>query len=225
VVVVLMLARMEEWRWKTARRGAAAPEELHGTRSVASDTEIARPHCRLPPCHGRLCLCLCLVLLLLLLLLLLPTALLLQRLVAAAAADDGAASQAPDHHRVLRLHRQRVVAHLAHARPAQVGWAYRSEWPERGQCANNLGSVSTALLIASPPPTHAQPTMHPPLAYHLHPKCVDVIKALEECHKSSWARLSGGCNEQRRAVDRCLGEEVMHTHPDLPTLVCVCVCT
>lgn len=51
--------------------------------------------------------------------------------------------------------------------------------------------------------------MHPSLALHLHPLCKDAILALEKCHKENqYAKFWGACNEVRRELDKCLGEEV-----------------
>ncbi|KAJ3801375.1 hypothetical protein F5050DRAFT_1574724 [Lentinula boryana] len=39
--------------------------------------------------------------------------------------------------------------------------------------------------------------------------CKDFIQALEDCHLSSWARLTGGCNKYKDAMNVCLhGESV-----------------
>ena len=38
--------------------------------------------------------------------------------------------------------------------------------------------------------------------------CKDFIQALEECHLSTWARFTGGCNKYKDAMNVCLHEEV-----------------
>ncbi|KAJ3855599.1 hypothetical protein EV368DRAFT_34274 [Lentinula lateritia] len=41
------------------------------------------------------------------------------------------------------------------------------------------------------------------------PVCKDFIQALEDCHLSPWARLTGGCNKYKDAMNICLhGESV-----------------
>ncbi|KAE9406439.1 UPF0287-domain-containing protein [Gymnopus androsaceus JB14] len=37
--------------------------------------------------------------------------------------------------------------------------------------------------------------------------CKDFIQALEECHLSTWARFTGGCNKYKDAMNVCLHEE------------------
>ena len=53
--------------------------------------------------------------------------------------------------------------------------------------------------------------MHPPLFPHLHtPKCQELIKQLERCHKeNNWGKFLGACNDLKRALDRCLTEEYL----------------
>ncbi|TDL27431.1 UPF0287-domain-containing protein [Rickenella mellea] len=34
--------------------------------------------------------------------------------------------------------------------------------------------------------------------------CKDFIEALELCHRNSWARLTGGCNEAKTELNLCL---------------------
>ncbi|KAG9318396.1 hypothetical protein JVU11DRAFT_487 [Chiua virens] len=48
--------------------------------------------------------------------------------------------------------------------------------------------------------------MHPQLSDKSE-ACRDFIKALELCHTSSWKRLTGGCNDQKSALIRCLRKE------------------
>uniref|UniRef100_A0A7S3DN66 COX assembly mitochondrial protein n=1 Tax=Entomoneis paludosa TaxID=265537 RepID=A0A7S3DN66_9STRA len=48
--------------------------------------------------------------------------------------------------------------------------------------------------------------MHPPLD-RPHPDCQDVIKALKACHKDTWKKYTGGCNEAKVALDQCFGRE------------------
>ena len=50
--------------------------------------------------------------------------------------------------------------------------------------------------------------MHPHLGLHAHPMCKNQILALQDCHKSNPVRrFMGACNEARRVLDVCLGEE------------------
>ncbi len=50
--------------------------------------------------------------------------------------------------------------------------------------------------------------MHPHLGLHAHPMCVEQIKALQACHAANpWRKFLGVCNEPRRLMDVCLGEE------------------
>ncbi|KAF5376553.1 hypothetical protein D9757_008297 [Collybiopsis confluens] len=37
--------------------------------------------------------------------------------------------------------------------------------------------------------------------------CKDFIQALELCHLSNWARLTGGCNKYKNAMNACLHKE------------------
>ncbi|KAF8894391.1 hypothetical protein BD779DRAFT_833597 [Infundibulicybe gibba] len=37
--------------------------------------------------------------------------------------------------------------------------------------------------------------------------CKDFIQALEECHISGWARLTGGCNRLKDELNHCLRSE------------------
>ena len=52
--------------------------------------------------------------------------------------------------------------------------------------------------------------MHPSLAPHLHsPKCQEVIRELEKCHKDHPLRkFFGACNPLKRALNECLRQEV-----------------
>lgn len=38
--------------------------------------------------------------------------------------------------------------------------------------------------------------------------CKELIKALEECHTSVWARYFGGCNQIKHDLNMCLRKEV-----------------
>jgi COX assembly protein 2 len=50
--------------------------------------------------------------------------------------------------------------------------------------------------------------MHPHLGLHAHPKCTTQIEALHACHADYPVRkFMGVCNETRRLLDVCLGEE------------------
>ncbi|KAF0469550.1 UPF0287-domain-containing protein [Gigaspora margarita] len=50
--------------------------------------------------------------------------------------------------------------------------------------------------------------MHPNLAHHEHPSCLDVILRLEECHRSGFFRkYFGGCNGIKRELNECLTAE------------------
>ncbi|THU97893.1 UPF0287-domain-containing protein [Dendrothele bispora CBS 962.96] len=37
--------------------------------------------------------------------------------------------------------------------------------------------------------------------------CKDFIQALEKCHQSNWARLTGGCNKYKDEMNQCLHRE------------------
>ncbi|KAG5732817.1 hypothetical protein E4T56_gene2854 [Termitomyces sp. T112] len=37
--------------------------------------------------------------------------------------------------------------------------------------------------------------------------CKEFIQALEECHASGWARLTGGCNQLKHDLNSCLRAE------------------
>lgn len=76
--------------------------------------------------------------------------------------------------------------------------------------------------------------MHPPLTLHLNPECVDVILAFTKCHEEVgyWGRLTGACNEQKRALEQCfkcaaaLGPVAcpppLHPPPWQPHTRCLC---
>ncbi|CAG8575749.1 5868_t:CDS:2 [Cetraspora pellucida] len=50
--------------------------------------------------------------------------------------------------------------------------------------------------------------MHPNLAYHEHPSCVDIIRRLEECHQSGFfKKYFGGCNGIKLELNECLTAE------------------
>ncbi|CAJ0747212.1 2220_t:CDS:2, partial [Entrophospora sp. SA101] len=50
--------------------------------------------------------------------------------------------------------------------------------------------------------------MHPNLAYHEHPKCLDIILRFEECHRASFFnRIFGRCNSLKRELNACLSAE------------------
>ncbi|KAJ2883992.1 Respiratory chain complex assembly or maintenance protein [Coemansia aciculifera] len=50
--------------------------------------------------------------------------------------------------------------------------------------------------------------MHPALADHLNPGCVDLVERLMSCHaENRWAKFFGKCNALSEALNRCLGEE------------------
>lgn len=48
--------------------------------------------------------------------------------------------------------------------------------------------------------------MHPPLD-RPHPHCEQVVKDLKACHKDTWKKFTGGCNDAKLALDRCFKEE------------------
>ncbi|KAN0075213.1 hypothetical protein V8E55_011236 [Tylopilus felleus] len=48
--------------------------------------------------------------------------------------------------------------------------------------------------------------MHPQLS-DKQGVCREFIEALDLCHTSNWKRLTGGCNEQKSALIRCLRKE------------------
>eukprot|EP00042_Codosiga_hollandica_P030007 m.170005 g.170005 ORF g.170005 m.170005 type:complete len:84 (-) comp53240_c0_seq5:840-1091(-) len=52
--------------------------------------------------------------------------------------------------------------------------------------------------------------MHPDLAPHLHPHCVDVISMYEKCHADNkWKKFFGVCEDFRLKVQDCLYEEYL----------------
>jgi COX assembly protein 2 len=48
--------------------------------------------------------------------------------------------------------------------------------------------------------------MHPPLD-RPHPDCVDVIQTLKVCHLDYFKKFTGGCNDFKVAMDKCLKKE------------------
>lgn len=40
------------------------------------------------------------------------------------------------------------------------------------------------------------------------PVCREFIQALDACHANSWARLTGGCNQEKDSLNMCLRKEV-----------------
>jgi hypothetical protein len=55
--------------------------------------------------------------------------------------------------------------------------------------------------------------MHPLLTLHNNPHCVEQIQALQRCHEEGGylARLTGGCNEQKRLLDACFKAQKKET--------------
>ncbi|KAJ2554365.1 hypothetical protein EV175_002613 [Coemansia sp. RSA 1933] len=50
--------------------------------------------------------------------------------------------------------------------------------------------------------------MHPALADHLNPGCIDLVERLMACHdENKWAKYLGKCNALSDALNKCLGEE------------------
>lgn len=50
--------------------------------------------------------------------------------------------------------------------------------------------------------------MHPHLTGTKLEACGDIIEALHQCHQSGlWTYYTGGCNDIRRELDRCLHAE------------------
>ncbi|KAJ2161917.1 Respiratory chain complex assembly or maintenance protein [Coemansia sp. RSA 552] len=50
--------------------------------------------------------------------------------------------------------------------------------------------------------------MHPALADHLNPGCIDLVEKLNHCHvEHNWAKFFGKCNALSEALNRCLGAE------------------
>ncbi|KAG1800808.1 uncharacterized protein F5891DRAFT_61056 [Suillus fuscotomentosus] len=37
--------------------------------------------------------------------------------------------------------------------------------------------------------------------------CREFIQALDACHVSIWARLTGGCNQEKDSLNKCLRKE------------------
>jgi COX assembly protein 2 len=48
--------------------------------------------------------------------------------------------------------------------------------------------------------------MHPPLD-RPHPDCVEPIQLLKMCHLDYFKKFSGGCNDLKVAMDKCLKKE------------------
>ncbi|KAJ2137989.1 Respiratory chain complex assembly or maintenance protein [Coemansia sp. RSA 678] len=50
--------------------------------------------------------------------------------------------------------------------------------------------------------------MHPALADHLNPGCVELVEKLNTCHvEHNWAKFFGKCNALSEALNRCLAQE------------------
>lgn len=50
--------------------------------------------------------------------------------------------------------------------------------------------------------------MHSSLAPHVHPKCVDIIKAFEKCHEDhKFGKFLGKCNKLKFQLSKCFAEE------------------
>ncbi|KAJ2778497.1 Respiratory chain complex assembly or maintenance protein [Coemansia javaensis] len=50
--------------------------------------------------------------------------------------------------------------------------------------------------------------MHPALADHLNPGCVELAERLHACHvEHKWAKFFGKCNALSEALNQCLGSE------------------
>ncbi|KAJ2770172.1 Respiratory chain complex assembly or maintenance protein [Coemansia nantahalensis] len=50
--------------------------------------------------------------------------------------------------------------------------------------------------------------MHPALADHLNPGCVELVERLNACHADhQWAKFLGKCNALSDALNRCLSAE------------------
>ncbi|KAJ1841168.1 Respiratory chain complex assembly or maintenance protein [Coemansia sp. RSA 2703] len=50
--------------------------------------------------------------------------------------------------------------------------------------------------------------MHPQLADHLNPGCIDLAEKLMNCHaENRWAKFLGKCNALSEALNKCLGAE------------------
>ncbi|KAJ1883440.1 Respiratory chain complex assembly or maintenance protein [Coemansia sp. RSA 1722] len=50
--------------------------------------------------------------------------------------------------------------------------------------------------------------MHPQLADHLNPGCIDLADKLMNCHaEHQWAKFLGKCNALSEALNKCLGAE------------------
>ncbi|KAJ2174709.1 putative electron transfer flavoprotein subunit [Coemansia sp. RSA 560] len=56
--------------------------------------------------------------------------------------------------------------------------------------------------------TLSRHTMHPALADHLNPGCVELVEKLHTCHvEHNWAKFFGKCNALSEALNRCLAQE------------------
>ena len=52
--------------------------------------------------------------------------------------------------------------------------------------------------------------MHPILAEHVHPTCVEEIRRLAACHQQhALLKFFGKCNQCKRELDECLGREYL----------------
>ncbi|KAJ2347805.1 Respiratory chain complex assembly or maintenance protein [Coemansia erecta] len=50
--------------------------------------------------------------------------------------------------------------------------------------------------------------MHPALADHLNPGCIELVERLNTCHvEHNWAKFFGKCNALSEALNKCLGQE------------------
>ncbi|KAJ2674750.1 Respiratory chain complex assembly or maintenance protein [Coemansia sp. RSA 1085] len=50
--------------------------------------------------------------------------------------------------------------------------------------------------------------MHPALADHLNPGCIELVERLNACHTDHrWAKFLGKCNALSEALNKCLAQE------------------
>ncbi|KAH7889785.1 hypothetical protein F5I97DRAFT_1847286 [Phlebopus sp. FC_14] len=49
--------------------------------------------------------------------------------------------------------------------------------------------------------------MHPQLS-DKRIACREFMQALDACHANNWKRLTGGCNQEKLALNKCLRKEV-----------------